>query len=57
MVRFSINAAEAVAEPDHLHAVGADRGLADAADRRVQARAVAARGQDADRTSPWVSAL
>ena len=40
---------KAVAIADHMHPVGADRGFADAADRGVQAGAVAARGQDADR--------
>ena len=41
--------AEAVAEADDLHAVGVDGRLGHAADGRVEPRAVAARGQDADR--------
>ena len=41
-------AAEPVAEPDQAHPVHADRGLAKAADRGVESRAVPTRREDAD---------
>ena len=45
-------AAEPVAEPDHLHPVGGHGRLAEAPDRRVQAGAVPARGEDPDAHRP-----
>ena len=42
----------AIGDADHLHALGARRRLADATNGRVQPRAVAARGEDADALSP-----
>ena len=42
------HAAEAVEEAEHLHAVALDRRAAEAAQRRVQARAITAAREDAD---------